>query len=76
MRPPAVLALVRMGGIAVPKLAQALLHAPIAYKRIAIVLCLSRIGGPEAKSAIVLNLRLSDNGDRRGWVLIERLVQL
>lgn len=60
--PPASYALVRMGGIAIPKLSHALLNEPNGYKRIKIVLCLSRIGGPQAKSA--LKKALSSESDK------------
>ena len=50
--PPAAYNLVRMGALAVPKLSHALLTESDGYKRIKIVLRLSRIGGPQAKSAL------------------------
>jgi HEAT repeat protein len=45
-------ALWRMGAMAVPKLSEALLNDTNAYKRAQIVLCLSRIGGPQARDAL------------------------
>lgn len=50
--PPAAYAIVRMGPPAVPKLSDALLQEDNGYKRINLVLCLSRIGGPESKRAL------------------------
>ncbi len=55
--PQASYALVRMGDIAVPKLSEALLHEPDGYKRVKIVLCLSRIGGPKTRQALKRALR-------------------
>lgn len=60
--PPAAYALTRMGSLAVPKLGDALLQQENAYKRIKLVLCLSRIGGPDAK--LVLKKALSIETDK------------
>jgi hypothetical protein len=50
--PPAGFALVRMGSLAVPKLSEGLSQERDAYRRIRIVICLSRIGGSPARSAL------------------------
>jgi hypothetical protein len=50
--PPAAFALIRMGDLTVPQLTQALLREPDGFKRMQIVICLSRIGGSQAKSGL------------------------
>jgi HEAT repeat protein len=68
--PPAAYALVRMGKLAVPKLAAALLNEPNGYKRIKIAICLSRIGGPEAKASLRRALRSEKSKAVREYIQI------
>jgi len=68
--PPAAYALVRMGKLAVPKLAAALLNEPNGYKRIKIVICLSRIGGPEATASLKRALRSEKTKAVREYIQI------
>lgn len=49
---PAVYALSEMGPVAIPKLAEALLHRADPYSGCLIASCLAEIGGPDAKKAL------------------------
>ena len=63
--PPSAYALVRMGTVAIPKLSQALRNEPNSTHRALVVLCLSRIGGPEARTALRRGLKTeTDKGVR------------
>jgi HEAT repeat protein len=63
-----------MGTIAIPKLSQALSQEGDGYKRIRIVLCLSRIGGPQAKEG--LKKALSSEKDESVRRYIRRALRL
>lgn len=72
--PPASDALIRMGGLAVRQLSEALQNDPNGYKRVKIALCLSRIGGPEARLGLKRALhteREKDVRDNIKFVLAE-----
>ncbi len=66
--PPSAYALVRMGTITIPKLSQALHHEPSSANRIRIVLCLSRIGGPQARAALREGLKTETNKGVRYYI--------
>jgi HEAT repeat protein len=66
--PPSAYALVRMGPVAVPKLSEALLNEPNSASRVRIVLCLSRIGGPEAMTALKEALKTEKNKGVRYYI--------
>lgn len=55
--PPASIALIQMGAVAVPKLSEGLQRDPDGFKRVKIALCLGRIGGTEASLALKRALR-------------------
>lgn len=63
--PPASFALVRMGKPILPRLAKALNLESDSYKRIRIVLCISRIGGTEAVSDLEQALQSESHRDVR-----------
>jgi HEAT repeat protein len=65
---PAADALLRMGARAVPKLADALAKDGNAYKRVQIVLCLSRINTPQAKRALEHALRSEPDKGVRTYI--------
>jgi HEAT repeats len=66
--PPAAVALVRMGDIAVPKLSQALAEEPNSSKRSAIVICLARIDSPNSKDVLRQALKKEPNKDVRSYI--------
>lgn len=66
--PPAAYALYRMGELAVPKLSEVLLHHPNGYVRIQSALCLGRIGGPQAETALRKALRTEQEKDVRDYI--------
>jgi HEAT repeat protein len=66
--PPSAYALVRMGTIAIPKLSQALHNEPNSANRVRIVLCLSRIGGPQARAALRESLKTETNKGVRYYI--------
>ena len=66
--PPSAYALVRMGPVAVPKLSEALINEPNSANRVRIVLCLSRIPGPEAVAALKRVLKTETNKGVRYYI--------
>jgi hypothetical protein len=70
--PPSAYGLVRMGPVAIPKLAQALRNEPNRTHRARIVLSLGRIGGPQARAVLRRALKTeTDKGVRYyiNWAL-------
>jgi hypothetical protein len=66
--PPSAYALVRMGTIAIPKLSDALHNEPNSMNRVRIVLCLSRIGGLQARAALRSAFRTERNKGVRYYI--------
>ena len=62
---PASDALWQMGAMSIPKLSKALTEESDPYKRLHIVICLRKIGGPKAKSALKRARRSESNKDLR-----------
>ena len=66
--PPASVALVRMGQAVLQKLSNALTRDPNAYRRMKMVLCIARIGGSEAISALEQRLQAERDKDVRKMI--------
>jgi hypothetical protein len=66
--PPAAYALVRMGSLAIPKLSDALRQENNGYKKIQLVMSLSRIGGPQSKVALKRALATEKDETIRGYI--------